>query len=148
MMLLCAYRQKLTMAVHREAQLTETDTDTYIHQCTEVRVPYDWVRERLEEAEEEGDPTGRPAVSTDLDPWDLSLSHHPGSVLQLAWGPWHIDSRGVSHLVSVGDHVSKPMETWGPREWGGLAADGLRSWGHPLGDKRKEEWDEEGPGEE
>jgi hypothetical protein len=37
----------------------------------------------MEEAEEKGDPKGRPAVSTNLDPRDLSLSHEPGSILHL-----------------------------------------------------------------
>ena len=30
------------------------------------------IREKLEEAEDEGDPVGGPAVSINLDPWDLS----------------------------------------------------------------------------
>ena len=29
-----------------------------------------WIRERLEEAKEKFDPIGRPAVSTNLEPWD------------------------------------------------------------------------------
>jgi hypothetical protein len=36
-----------------------------------------WIRERLEEAEENGDPIGRPAVSTNLDPRDLSDTEPP-----------------------------------------------------------------------
>jgi len=32
--------------------------------------PCGWIRKRLEEAEE-GEPIGRPAVSTNLDPWDI-----------------------------------------------------------------------------
>jgi len=33
---------------------------------TEVRDPCSWIREKLEEAKEEGDPIGKPAVSTIL----------------------------------------------------------------------------------
>jgi hypothetical protein len=29
----------------------------------------------MEEAEEEGNPIGRPAVSTNLEPWDLSATN-------------------------------------------------------------------------
>jgi hypothetical protein len=53
-------------------QLTETDTDTTPYHWTEVRDPYGWIRGRIQEAEEEGNPTGRPAVSTNPDPWELS----------------------------------------------------------------------------
>jgi hypothetical protein len=35
------------------------------------------IREKLEEAEEEGDPIGRPAVSTNLDSRDLSDTEPP-----------------------------------------------------------------------
>jgi hypothetical protein len=34
--------------------------------------PCGWIREKLEEAEEESNPVGGPEVSIDLDPWDLS----------------------------------------------------------------------------
>jgi hypothetical protein len=42
------------------------------NQWTEVGGPCDWIKERLEVAKEDGDPIGRPAVSTNLDPWVLS----------------------------------------------------------------------------
>jgi hypothetical protein len=38
------------------------------NQGTKVRDPYGLIRKRLKEAEEEGDPTGRPAISTNLEP--------------------------------------------------------------------------------
>jgi hypothetical protein len=38
------------------------------NQWTEAADPCDWIREKLEEAEEEGNPIGRPAVSINLDP--------------------------------------------------------------------------------
>jgi hypothetical protein len=37
-------------------------------QRTEARDPCGRIREKLEEAEEEGNPIGRPAVSNNLDP--------------------------------------------------------------------------------
>jgi hypothetical protein len=39
---------------------------------TEAAKPFGWIREKLEEAEEKGDPVEGPEVSTSLDPWDLS----------------------------------------------------------------------------
>jgi hypothetical protein len=47
------------------------------NQWTEAGDPCGCVREKLEEAEEESDPIGRPAVSTNLDPWDLSDTELP-----------------------------------------------------------------------
>jgi hypothetical protein len=43
--------------------------------------PCGWIKEKLEEAEEEGNPIGRPAVSTNLDPESqtLTLRHQLGS---------------------------------------------------------------------
>jgi hypothetical protein len=42
------------------------------------------IRERLEEAEEEGGPIGRPAVLTNLDPEiSQTLNYQPGSLYQL-----------------------------------------------------------------
>jgi hypothetical protein len=37
------------------------------NQCTEGADPCGWIRKKLEEAEEHGDPIGRPAVSINLD---------------------------------------------------------------------------------
>ena len=42
------------------------------NQRTEAADPCGLIREKLEEAEEEGDPVGGPAVSINLDPRDLS----------------------------------------------------------------------------
>jgi hypothetical protein len=42
------------------------------NQWTEAAGACSWTREKLEEAEEEGDPVQRPAVLTSLDQWDLS----------------------------------------------------------------------------
>jgi hypothetical protein len=46
-------------------------------QCTEAVDPYSWIRERVKEAEEEGDPIRGPRVSINLDPWDLSNTGPP-----------------------------------------------------------------------
>jgi hypothetical protein len=48
-----------------------------LNQWTEVGVPCGWIREKLEDAEEEGNLIGRPAVSTKLDPCDLSDTEPP-----------------------------------------------------------------------
>jgi hypothetical protein len=42
------------------------------NQWSEVGFPRGWIRERLEKVEEEGNPIGRAAVSTNLNPWHLS----------------------------------------------------------------------------
>jgi hypothetical protein len=38
------------------------------NQWTEAAEPCDWIREKMEEVEEEGNPLGGPAVSTNLGP--------------------------------------------------------------------------------
>ena len=66
------------------------------NQWTEAADPCGWIREKLEEAEEEGDPVGGPAVSINLDPEiSQTLNHQPGSIHQLIWGPQHIYSKGL-----------------------------------------------------
>ena len=47
------------------------------NQWTEAGDPCGLIREKLEEDEEEGDPIGRPAISTNLDPQDLSDTEPP-----------------------------------------------------------------------
>lgn len=44
---------------------------------TEVRDPYGRVRGRIEGAEGDGNPIGRPTVSTNLDPWELPETEPP-----------------------------------------------------------------------
>ena len=46
-------------------------------QWTEASDPCGWIREKLEEAEKEGDPVGGPAVSINLDLGDLSDTGPP-----------------------------------------------------------------------
>ena len=52
-------------------QLTGTDADTYSQPLEWSHFPYGWIRAWMEKTEEEGDPIGKPAVSTNLD----SLKH-------------------------------------------------------------------------
>jgi hypothetical protein len=86
-------------------------------QWTEVKGPWAWTRKKLEEAEEEGNPIGKPAVSTNLNPWDLRhWGHEPGSTYELVWSPRHICNGVLPSLDSV------LWETWDPREWGSLVA--------------------------
>jgi len=47
------------------------------NQCNKAADTCGWIREKLEEAEEEGDPVGGPAVSISLDPPDLSDTGPP-----------------------------------------------------------------------
>jgi hypothetical protein len=47
------------------------------NQRTEAADPCGLIREKLEEAEEEGDPVGGPAVSINQDPRDLSDTEPP-----------------------------------------------------------------------
>jgi hypothetical protein len=72
---------------------------------------------KLEEAEEESNPIGRPAVSINLDLRDLSpLSHLSGSIHQLILGT-NTYSKGLLSLDSVREDAPNPQETWGPRKW-------------------------------
>jgi hypothetical protein len=95
---------------------------------TEIGGPYGWIRERLEETKEEDNPTGRPAVSTNRDPWDLLLSPQPGSIHELVPGPRHITAENCLVWLQW-EKRGLTLETWGPREWGSLL-EGYR--GHPL----------------
>jgi len=45
-----------------------------LNQWTEATDPCGWIREKLEEAEEEDNPIGRTAVSINLEPQDCSDS--------------------------------------------------------------------------
>jgi hypothetical protein len=60
-----------------------------LNQWTEAADPCGWIKEKLEETEEESNPLGGPAISTNLGPPNLSdqPSHQPGSIYQLIGGP-------------------------------------------------------------
>ena len=45
---------------------------------------------------------------------DIKIAYTTGQ------GPWHIYSRGLPGLASVGEDVPNPQETWGPRDRGFL----------------------------
>jgi hypothetical protein len=140
LMLWCAYRQEPSMADLCEAQqVADWNRCRYLtpSQLSEVGDPCGWIRERLEAAEEMGDPhredqqfqlTQTPEISQ-------TLSHQSGSIHELVWAPQGpptpltlIYIRGLPGLTSVGEDIPNPWETWSPREWGGLVGLGL-GWG-------------------
>jgi hypothetical protein len=45
-----------------------------------------------------------------------TLRHQPGSIQELVLGWWHIYSRELPGLPSVGEDGVNPGESWGPRE--------------------------------
>ena len=63
----------------------------------------------MEEAKEEGDPIVRPAVSTNLDPWELPDTEPPtrqhAGASQIPAPDTY--SRGLPDLASVGEDTSK-----------------------------------------
>jgi hypothetical protein len=65
-------RQEPSERPNKQVNETEAYTYTLAMDRKKLGTPCAWIRERLEAAKEEGDPIGRPAVSTNLDPWDLS----------------------------------------------------------------------------
>jgi hypothetical protein len=88
---------------------------------TETADPFGWIRGKLEEAEEEGNPAGGPAVSINLDPEiSQTLNHQQGSIHQLLCGPQHIYSRGLQNLGLVREDAPSPHKTGGSREFKGL----------------------------
>ena len=83
------------------------------NQWTESGNSCGWIREKLEEAEEEGEPVERPAVSTNL---DLPGSLRHWTTNQEAYTRWyeaphHIYSRGLPGLDSVREGAFNPQET-------------------------------------
>ena len=57
--------------------MTFWKTQQVSNQYTEAADPFSWIREKLVEAKEEGDPVGTPAVSVNLDSWNLSDTGPP-----------------------------------------------------------------------
>jgi hypothetical protein len=101
------------------------------NQWTEAADPCCWIRERLEETVEKGDPVGGPAVLINLDPWDLSNTGLPGRQHHyLIRSPQHLYSIGLQGLCSFRDDAPNPQETRGPKEFRGQVGRGL---GHPPG---------------
>jgi hypothetical protein len=62
------------------------------NQWTEAGDPSGWTRRKVEEAEEEGNPVGEPALSINLDSWDLSDTGPPTRQHTLA------DMRSLAHI--------------------------------------------------
>jgi hypothetical protein len=80
---------------------------------------------RLAEAEEECDPIWRPAVSINLDPWDLSDTELPTRQhTLLVQVPLHIYTWGLPGLASVGEDTPNPgeLEALGSGEPSGRAS--------------------------
>jgi hypothetical protein len=104
----------------------------------------DW---KLEVAEEEGNPIGKPVISTNLDPRDCSDTEPPTRQHTLADTRLQHNSKSLPGLDSVWEDAPNHQETWGPREWEGLV--GLGPGGEDMG---RGGWDEEqskdGPGGE
>lgn len=66
-------------------------------------------RGRIEEAEREIDPIGRPKVATSPDPRELPETEPPtNSIRRLVCGLWQICSRGWLDQASVGEDVNNP----------------------------------------
>jgi len=76
------------------------------NQCTEVRDPCGWIKERLKEAEEEGNPIGRPAVSTNLELWDLSDTEPTTSYRSWFEAP---------NIYTAEDFLVLPLKDLGPQ---------------------------------
>jgi hypothetical protein len=58
-------------------QLRESDEDIYTKTMCRSWWPCGWIRKKLKEAEEKGDPVGGPAVSINLEPQDFSDTGPP-----------------------------------------------------------------------
>ena len=79
---------------------------------TEAEDPYGSIKGRTEEAEGDCNPTGRPTVSTSLDAWKLLETELPAKEhAQTSERPWHLLSRGLPCLASVGKDELNPIET-------------------------------------
>ena len=80
---------------------------------TEVRDSCGRVRGRIEGTEKDDNLVGKPTVSTNLDPLELPETKPPTkkhTLHRLVHGPWHICSRGLPCLASVGEVVPNPVE--------------------------------------
>ena len=78
----------------------------------EVRDFYGSMRGRIEGTEWDANHTGRPTVSTNLDPWELLDTDPPTKEhTQLGPRPWHICSRGLPCQAPVGKDKPNLVET-------------------------------------
>ena len=104
-------------ALKKTLQAAERVRCIYLH-LTNGR---SWIREKLEEAEEKGNPVGEQAVSINLDFRDFS---DPGTPTkqhnQVIWDPHHIYSRGLPGLGLVREESPNHQESGGPSEFRSL----------------------------
>jgi hypothetical protein len=113
-------------------------------QWTEVGDPCGWIREKLEEAEE-GNPIGRPAVSTNLCAWDLSDHWVTNQAAYTSWYKAPNTYTAKDCLVWLQwekTHLTlERLEAPGSVDaWQGWRS---RGWEHPLRERCGEEWGEE-----
>ena len=82
------------------------------NQWSEYADPCGWISGNLEEAEEEGDPVGGPAVSIKLDPQDLSDTGTPTRQHTLTdmKPPMHIQQRTSG--LGLARRCTKPSRDW------------------------------------
>jgi hypothetical protein len=123
LMLWCVYRWESSMVVPwKVQQAVDWDRNILTHNLwTEVWDPYGRIRGRIEEAEGKGDPIERPAVSTNLDSWEIpeiNRAINQAAIHGLVQGPRHIYSTRLPGLASAGENAPNPGETWGPKEGG------------------------------
>jgi hypothetical protein len=145
----------IMMCLHMEAChvcLLRGSTSTWLKQkkmlgnnWTKVRDHYGWLSWRTEEAKKESNPIGRPVVSTNPNPRQLLETEPPTrSKHGLVQGPWHICSRGLHELASVGEDELNPWETCGPREEGGLGLGErllrVKGWRNEMNNCEKGNW--------
>jgi hypothetical protein len=128
-MLWCAYRREPGTAVLWEAlPAAHGDRSRYLHPTIGLKLGTPMVE--LGEGSFRGEQPHRKSSSLN---WPRSQgAPRDGAANQehtgLVRGPWHIYSRGLSGLASVGEDELNPSETWGAKEGGGLGC----VW-HPLG---------------
>ena len=96
-------KRPIMTALRKTQQAAERIRCIYLHTTswTEAVDPGGWIRERLEEAEEEGSPVEGSAVSINLTPKiSQTLNHQTGSIHKLILGPQHTYSRGLPPVCS------------------------------------------------
>ena len=134
-----AYRQELSSERHYQ-QLNETDADTYIQPLNLSQGSYSWGRGKTEEAQGERDPIGRPTVSTNPEPRELSETELPTRNIHFPFRePWHIYIHIYIYMVYIW-YISELCLVWPHREER-LAAPGKGRpvrVEHPLRSKEEE----------
>jgi hypothetical protein len=107
-------KEFIMTALQKAQQAAERVRCRYLHPTNgqKLETPVVKLGKNLKEAEVEGDPIGRPAVSTNLDPRDLSDTEPPTRQYTPAdMRSQHIYSRGLPGLASVREDALNPRET-------------------------------------